>query len=277
MEQRFGCPARFFDGAVRSFQTNWKGVFTSIDTQHRNINNFTMLDKACEHKYVEGVHVADVYAVFRATLTAPGDVSSIATLVHSYKPHAKEHRVESGAVVGVIDVVREQPVEAIGKVDGGVLGAIFSTYGEQACLKVQDQCNRLSAWSSLFGDTVSNKLSEILAHFDCELRKARKKAKVEQVVVSNIDPAGMNKKIEGGRMLDAMNPKSIELMHAMPMRSVSRRVWKPLKTLVGGKAGCKPRAPHRLPANHARRGRRTVVQARAGFSVAYFVQRHRHG
>ena len=234
MEQRFGCPARFFDGPVRSFQTNWKDVFTTINTPHRNIN-YTMLEKACEHKYVEGVHVADAYAVFRATMTASGDVNSIATLVQSYKTHAK-HGVESGAVVGVIDVIREKPVEAIGKVDGGVLGAIFSTYGEQACLKVQERCNRMRGVLTLFDDSVSNKLNEILAHFDRELWKARKKDKVERVVVANMDPAGMNKKIEGGRMLDPMNPKSIELMHAM-LQAISRQVWKPLKSLVGEALG----------------------------------------
>ncbi|CAM9999228.1 unnamed protein product, partial [Pylaiella littoralis] len=146
-----------------------------------------MLEKACSHKYVEGVHVADVYAVFRATMTAPGDVNSIATLVQSYKTHAK-HGVE------------------------------------------------LKGGSSPFDDSISNKLSEILTHFDRELWEARKKDKVERVVVANMDPAGMNKNIEGGRMLDPMNPKSIELMHAI-LQAISRQVWKPLKSLVGEALG----------------------------------------
>ncbi|CAB1119258.1 unnamed protein product [Ectocarpus sp. CCAP 1310/34] len=213
MEQRFKCPPQFFDGPIQSFQTNWKDVFAAIDTHHRNIN-YTMLEKACEDKYIEGVHIADVYAVFRATMTAPDDMNSIAALVRSYNQHAK-HGVESGAVVGVIDVIRDKSVEAIGKIDGGVLGSIFSAYGERACLKVQAECSRLEGGSSLFDDSVSNKLAEILAHFDCELWKARKKDKVERVVAANMDPAGMNKKIEGGKMLDPTDPKSIDLMHTM--------------------------------------------------------------
>ncbi|CAB1106674.1 unnamed protein product [Ectocarpus sp. CCAP 1310/34] len=213
MEQRFKCPPQFFDGPIQSFQTNWKDVFAAIDTHHRNIN-YTMLEKACEDKYIKGVHIADVYAVFRATMTAPDDMNSIAALVRSYNQHAK-HGVESGAVVGVIDVIRDKSVEAIGKIDGGVLGSIFSAYGERACLKVQPECSRLEGGSSLFDDSVSNKQTEILAHFDCELWKARKKDKVERVVAANMDPAGMNKKIEGGKMLDPTDPKSIDLMHTM--------------------------------------------------------------
>ncbi|CAM9115140.1 unnamed protein product [Ectocarpus sp. 8 AP-2014] len=230
MEQRFECPAQFFDGPIRSFDTNWKGVFAAIDTHHRNIN-YTMLEKASEHKYIEGAHVADVYAVFRATMPAKGDTNSIAALIHSYKQHSK-HGVESGAVVGVFDVIREKPVEAIGKIDGGVLGAILSTYGERACLKVQADCNKLEGGSSLFDDSVSNKLHEIMAHFDIQLWKARKKDKVERIVVANLDPAGMNKKIDGGKMLDPTDPKSIEVMHTM-LKSISRQVWKPLKHLIG--------------------------------------------
>ncbi|CAN0217289.1 unnamed protein product [Ectocarpus sp. 4 AP-2014] len=146
------------------------------------------------------------------------------------------HGVESGAVVGVIDVIRDKPVEAIGKIDGGVLGSIFSTYGERACLKVQAECSRLEGGSSLFDDSVSTKLSEILAHFDCELWKARKKDKVERVVAANMDPAGMNKKIEGGKMLDPTDPKSIDLMHTM-LQTISGQVWKPLKKLIGQALG----------------------------------------
>ncbi|CAN0259512.1 unnamed protein product [Scytosiphon promiscuus] len=111
MEQRFKCPSQFLDGAIRRFQTNWKDVFAAIDTHHRNIN-YTLLEKACEHKYIEGVHVANVYAVFRATMTAPDDMNSIVALVRSYKQCSK-HGVESGAVIGVIDVVRDKPVEAL--------------------------------------------------------------------------------------------------------------------------------------------------------------------
>ncbi|CAM9986369.1 unnamed protein product [Ectocarpus sp. 6 AP-2014] len=234
MEQRFRCPPECFDGPIKSFHTNWKDVFTTIGTCHRNID-YTLLEKACENKYIEGVHVADVYAAFRATMTAPGDMNSIAALVQSYKEHSK-HGVESGAVVGIIDVIRDKPVEAIGKIDGGVLGTIFQTYGERACAEVQAACNKLDSGSTLFDDSVSNKLREILAHFDCELWKARKKEKVERIVAANLDPAGMNKKIEGGKMLDPTDPKSIALMHAM-LKSISRQVWKPLKNMIGTALG----------------------------------------
>ncbi|CAM9532930.1 unnamed protein product, partial [Hapterophycus canaliculatus] len=113
---------------------------------------------------------------------------------------------------------------------------LLSTYGERACLKVQAECNKLEDGSSLFDDSVSNKLNEILAHFDCELWKARKKDKVDRVVAANMDPAGMNQKIEGGRMLDPTDPKSVELMHAM-LKTLSGQVWKPLKNLIGKALG----------------------------------------
>ncbi|CAB1106874.1 unnamed protein product [Ectocarpus sp. CCAP 1310/34] len=179
MEQRFKCPPQFFDGPIQSFQTNWKDVFAAIDTHHRNIN-YTMLEKACEHK--------------------------------------------------------DKSVEAIGKIDGGVLGSIVSAHGQRACLKVQAECSRLEGGSSLFDDSVSNKLNEILAHFDCELWKARKKDKVERVVAAKMDPAGMNKKIEGGKILDPTDPKSIDRMHTM-LTVISRQVWKPLKKLIGKALG----------------------------------------
>ncbi|CAM9482238.1 unnamed protein product [Ectocarpus sp. 4 AP-2014] len=227
MEQRFRCPPECFDGTIKSFHTNWKDVFTAIGACHRNID-YTLLEKACENKYIEGVHAADVYAAFRATMTAPGDMDSIAALVQSYKEHSK-HGVESGAVVGIIDVIRDKPVEDIGKVDGGVLGTIFQTYGERACAELQAACNKLESGATLFDGSVSNKLREIMAHFDCALWKARKK---EKVVAANLDPAGMNKKIEGGKMLDPTDPKSIALMHAM-LKSISRQVWKLLKNMIG--------------------------------------------
>ncbi|CAM9478203.1 unnamed protein product, partial [Sphacelaria rigidula] len=212
MEQRFKCPPQFFDGPIQSFKPTGK---TCSPPSTRIIGTSTT---RCSRKRAS----TSTYRV-------------IAALVRSYKQHSK-NGVESGAVVGVIDVIRDKPVEAIGKIDGGVLGSIFSTYGETACLKVQAECSRLEGGSSLFDDSVSNKLNEILAHFDCELWKARKKDKVERVVATNMDPAGMNKKIQGGKMLDPTDPKSIDLMHTI-LKTISGQVWKPLKKLIGKALG----------------------------------------
>lgn len=234
MEHGFNCPSQFFDGAIKNFHTDWKDVFNAIGTHHRNIN-YTLLEKACEHKYIEGVHVADAYAVFKATTTAEGDREATAALVQSYKKHSK-HGVESGAVVGVLDVIRERPAETIGKIDGGVMGNIRSTYGETACLQVQAACTNLKGGPSLFDDSVSNKLDEILSYFDGELWRARKKGKFERAVAGNMDPAGMNKKIEGGKMLDPTDPESVVKMMDM-LKALSRQVWKPLKALVGKALG----------------------------------------
>lgn len=209
-------------------------MFTAIGTFHRNID-YTLLEKACENKYIEGVHVADVYAAFRATMTDPSDMNSIAALVRSYKEYSK-HGVESGAVVGIIDVIRDKPVEAIVKIDGGVQGTFFRTYGERACAERQAACNKLESGSTLFDDSVSIKLRDIMAHFDCKLWKARKKENVERIVATNLDPAGMNKTIEGGKMLDPTDPKSIAFMHAM-LKSISRQVWKPLENMIGTELG----------------------------------------
>lgn len=234
LEQRAQCPSQFFDGPIRSFQTNWKEVFAAIDTHHRNID-YTMIEKASEYRYVEGLHVADAYAVYRATKTATGDNASITSLVESYKRHSK-HGVESGAVVGVLDVIKDKPAEAIGKIDGGVLGSIRMTYGESASLKIQTDFANLNGKVSLFDTSVSNKLGEILVHFDLELWKARKRDKIGRIVESNLDPAGMNKKIQGGKMLDPTDPNSVSKMIYM-LKTLSAQVWKPLKQLIGKALG----------------------------------------
>lgn len=62
-----------------------------------------------------------------------------------------------------------------------------------------------------------------MEYFDGELWKARKKHKVERQTAANMDPAGLSKKIEGGRMLDPTDPKSVELMHAM-LKGLSRQI-----------------------------------------------------
>lgn len=242
LEKRFGCPSQFFDGPIRGLQTNWGAVFPAIGTVHRNID-YAMLEKASEQKYVDGLYVADAYAVFRATVSvssargdSQGSRKDIAALVESYKLHSK-HGTDSGAVVGVMDVIRSKGVDGVGKMDGSVLGTIIATYGEQACLRVREGCsNTLRGGATLFDDSVSGKLGEVMAHFDRELAKGRKKAKVERTVRANMDPAGFNKKIEAGKMLDPCDPKSIELMHGM-LKGLSGRVWRPLRSLIGEALG----------------------------------------
>ncbi len=234
LERKFECPSQFFDGTIRGFDTNWGNVFAAIGTHHRNID-YTLLEEVSGQKYVEGVHVADAYAVFRATMTAPGDLDTICSLVESYQKHSK-HGVESGAIVGALDVVRDKPIESIGRIDGSVLGSIHLTYGERACLLVQEECNKRPTGVSMFDTSVTNKLVEILAHFDAELWKARKRDKVKRIVASNMDPAGMNRKIEGGKMLDPTDANAVKRMMDM-LKALSAQVWKPLKTVVGKALG----------------------------------------
>jgi len=59
---------------------------------------------------------------------APGDTKTITAMVNHYRLNSKIG-VETGAVVYVLDVLREKPMEAVGKIDGSVLGAITSTSG----------------------------------------------------------------------------------------------------------------------------------------------------
>ncbi|CAN0233455.1 unnamed protein product [Ectocarpus sp. 8 AP-2014] len=235
LEGRFDCPQQFFDGPVRRFQTNWKDVFTSIGIAHRNID-YTTLEKATEERHIEGLHVADAYAVFRATMSVPGDVKGITALVDSYKTHSKRG-TESGAVVGVMDVILSKSADATGNMDGSVLGAIHATFGEKVSLRVQEGYNnKMQGGATLFNDSVSSKLGEVMAHFDQELRKARKKHKIERIVAANMDPAGLQKKIDAGKMLDPRDATSIELMHGM-LTGLSGRVWMPLKHLIGEALG----------------------------------------
>lgn len=240
LENRFHCPPHFFDGPIRGFNTNWRQVFAAIDTHHRNID-YTLLEFATQHKYVEGVHVADAFAAFRATMTAPGDTHKMDQLLHSYRTNSK-HGVECGGVVGILDVVRQKPRETIGNIDGGVIGTILSTYGEKACLAAREQCTNLHRAKTLFDDSVSNKLGEILAHFDTLLWEARKKDKTRKVVAANMDPAGMNSKIQQGKMLDPTDPEAVAAMHNM-LKSLSKQVWKPLKSLIGKALGASMEYP----------------------------------
>ncbi|CAN0240766.1 unnamed protein product [Scytosiphon promiscuus] len=234
LEQTFECPRQHFDGPVHGFETNWGDVFSAVDVGHRNMD-YVMLERTCQQKYIGGLHVADAFAVFRATVSAKGDTKSVAALVESYKQHSK-HGVESGAIVGSLDVLKEKPMEAIGRIDGSVLGAISSTFGQEASLAVQGRCLASQDGKSLFDGSVSAKLNEIVTFFDQELWRARKKHKMELTVAANLDGAGLARKIDGGRMLDPTDPTSVEKMHAM-LRSLSRQVWSPFKSLIGESLG----------------------------------------
>jgi len=241
LEQTWGCPGRHLDGPINKFQTNWREVFRAIGTPHRNIN-YVCIEKATEESYIGGIHVADCFALYNATRMAPGDTKTITAMVNHYRLNSKIG-VETGAVVYVLDVLREKPMEAVGKIDGSVLGAITSTYGQQVSLDVQARCLGLQAGAySLFDSSVSNKLGEIIKHTDMTLLKARKRLKVELKVNDNLDPADMNKKISQGKMLDPCDPVSSEKMHAM-LQGLSGVVWRPLKALIGEALGASTEHP----------------------------------
>ena len=230
LEQTWGCPGQHLDGPINKFQTNWRDVFRAIGTPHRNIS-YVCLEMATEESYIGGKHVADCFALYHATRAAPGDTKTITAATNHYRSHSKIN-VESGAVVYVLDVLKEKPAEAVGNIDGSVLGAITSTYGQRVSLDVQARCLGLQAGAhSLFDSSVSNKLREIINHADKTLHKARKRLKVELKVDASLDPAAMNKKISEGEMLDPCDPASSEKMHAM-LQSISRQVWRPLKSLI---------------------------------------------
>ncbi|CAN0216399.1 unnamed protein product, partial [Hapterophycus canaliculatus] len=174
LEQTWGCPGTHLDGPINKFQTNWREVFRAIGTPHRNIN-YACPERATEECYIGGKHVADCFALYNATRSAPGDRKTITALVNHYRLNSKIG-VESGAVVFVLDVLREKPTKAVSKIDGSVLGAITSIYGQRVSLDVQARCLGLQAGAhSLFDSSVSNKLGEIINHADMTLRKARKR------------------------------------------------------------------------------------------------------
>ncbi|CAM9791792.1 unnamed protein product [Ectocarpus sp. 6 AP-2014] len=266
LEQRFKCPPNFFDGAVREVQTNWKDVFTSIGIAHRNID-YTMLEKFSGERYIEGLYVADAYAVYRGTMSAPGDAKSITALVNAYRDHSK-HGVDSGAIVGIIDVLRCKPSDSIGKIDGEVLGTIFYTYGEKDSVRVQEDCNnKLQGGVTLFDYSVSGKLGEVMTHFDKEMSRARMKHKMKMIIGGNMDPAGLNKKVESGRMLDPCDANSLELLHGM-LKGLSGRVWGPLKQLIGEALGARmeyPSAFLRLPLEEEEVLYKPMVKSRVGY------------
>eukprot|EP00752_Nemacystus_decipiens_P013080 g11569.t1 len=56
-------------------------------------------------------------------------MKTITAATNHYRLNSKIN-VESGAVVYVLDVLKETPAEGVGNIDGSVLGAITSTYGQ---------------------------------------------------------------------------------------------------------------------------------------------------
>lgn len=55
---------------------------------------------------------------------------------------------------------------------------------------------------------------------------------MERIVYVSLHPAVVNKKGEGGRMLDPTYPKSVQVMMDM-LKSLSGQVWRPVKSLIG--------------------------------------------
>ena len=239
LEERWACPPRHLDGAIRGWQTDWRDVFRAINVDHRNIA-YIMLERACQDKYVDGLHVSDAYGLFKVSRAAKGDTERIAALFESYTEKSK-YGIECGPVVGIIDVIRQRPVESVGCMDGSVLGAIYLTYGEKAGFEAKAACNTLQG-ATLFDTSVAAKLTEVLLHFDNQLYRARKKLKNARTVRSNMDPAGLSKKVDGGRMLDPTDPKAVELMYSM-LKGLSCGVWSPLKSLVSEALGASMQYP----------------------------------
>eukprot|EP00752_Nemacystus_decipiens_P016943 g15170.t1 len=222
--------------------------------------DYVMLERACEQKYVEGLHVADTFSVFRAAKSTPRDSASIEALVRAYKRNSKKG-FETGAVVGICDVLRARPAGDVGRIDGAVLGAIATMFGPKTSLEVQAECMRLQDGASLFDGSVSSKLGEIIAYFDDELYKARKRLKVELNVNANLNPAGLRSKIEGRRMLEPQDPASVERMHAM-LRGLSTQVWSPLKALIGDALGSSREYPSAFLAISTEEADRVYERAR---------------
>ena len=240
LEERWLCPPCHLDGAIRGWETDWRDVFRAINVPHRNIA-YIMLERACQDKYIEGFHVGDAYGLFKATQSAPGDAERIATLFRTYTEKTK-YGIECGPVVGSLDIIRQRPVDSVGRMDGSVLGSIHLTYGERAGVAAKAACNTPQGGPTLFDASVGAKLTEIMAHFDSQLWKTRKRLKMANTVSTNLDPAGLNKKVDGGRMLDPTDPKAVEMMYDM-LKGVCSGVWHPLKSLIGEELGASMEHP----------------------------------
>ncbi|CAN0350535.1 unnamed protein product [Pylaiella littoralis] len=215
LEERWLCPPCHLDGAIRGWETDWRGVFRAINVPHRNIA-YIMLERACQDKYIEGLHAGDAYGLFKATRSAPEDSYTVSGVHRKTK-----YGIECGPVVGSLDIIRQRPVDSVGRMDGSVLGSIFLTYGEKAGVAAKAACNTSQGGPTLFDASVGAKLTEIMAHFDSQLWKTRKRLKMANTVSTNLDPAGLNKKVDGGRMLDPTDPKAVEMMYDMLKGSVS--------------------------------------------------------
>ena len=228
LENRFRCPCEFFDGAIKGYITNWGSeVFSVISSawEHKNID-YLILDTSTSRRYIENLFPADAYSVFKATMST-SDLDTIRNLVSSYKINCK-HGVDSGAIVGVFDVLKDKADEMIGTLDERDLGSIFVTFGEKACLDVKNETHK---FNTMFDLCISNKISGIVSHLDKVNWSIRKRTKLEMNIKSNMDPAGITKKIECQEMLDPRDPESTEKMLFM-LKSLCGQVWKPLKSII---------------------------------------------
>lgn len=229
MLERIGCPSHYFDGPVKKFHTTWRDVFSTLDKHFvYETVDYATLDIASFDRYIEGVHLADVYAVYRATVSAPDDPAAICSSVESYKAGSKQH-VDTSAIVGIFDVIRDKSSDAIGRLDERDLASIYMSFGQKAYEGVQRQCDKLD--SSIFGCCVSNKVIEVMAHFDRQQHRMRARNKLQQAARANVDPAGISKKVDGQRMLDPRDPESKQTMLAM-LKALCNQVWKPLRYLA---------------------------------------------
>ncbi|CAN0320098.1 unnamed protein product [Pylaiella littoralis] len=227
--QKLGCPPQYLDGPVKRFGTNWMEVFRAVD-QHLIYDRaeYVTLDLATRGRYVEGLYVADVYSVYKATMSAPGDYASIKTLVDAYQAGSKSS-VDTSAIVGVFDVIRDKSSQVICRLDERDLASIFMSYGERAYQSVQKQCQQPD--SSTFDTCVASKVEEMVSYFDHQHRAMRARHKMRVTARATIDPAGINKKVSGQRMLDPRDPASkAKMMHML--KKLGTQVWQPIRSLM---------------------------------------------
>ena len=84
---------------------------------------------------------------------------------------------------------------------------------------------------------------------------------MELTVNSNLDPAGLNSKVSGGKMLDQTDPKSVELIYVM-LKGLSKQVWRPLKTMIKEALGASMAYPGAFLASSSEKAERLYVHAR---------------
>eukprot|EP00903_Cladosiphon_okamuranus_P022612 g20807.t1 len=126
-------------------------------------------------------------------------------------------------------VVEYEPVPADGpEYDADLVWKAFELFASHS--KMRAYANKVKkSWQ--VPEEPNSKVEEMVSYFDHQHRAMRARHKTRVTARATIDPAGINKKVSGQRMLDPRDPASKAKMIHM-LKKLGTQVWQPIRSLV---------------------------------------------